>query len=383
MSEANLYVYDILYHSLVGQCIAFPYLLAGRSSYERCLQRVQVRRLCRPCLNVSYGYVAILSSPHFLSVGVKQSVFHDHVARRSGIYMQLSVAVVVYEVCRYAYVVDVCLSITAVQIAVACHAAESPEVLILTPRAVAPAEHLEGYKVLSLINIRCNIKLGSHFRVFCIASKLAVHPQIDARRNAAEVCYHLSAVPILGYIYHPSVTSHMIVFYRHGWRCSVEVSSPGVADVQVDRVAVSVQFPYTWHSHASPRSVVVVCTIEIAWSLVCVSHPVEFPVAVERHISSVVSVSLPSRHCVVVGYKRCVQRQTVDVVDIHIVPFGHCRLIVGKADYCRHNSNNQQRESLFHNSFFLYSAAKILLFLQITKPYKKEQPFHNACSQNW
>ena len=70
------------------------------------------------------------------------------------------------------------------KIRVAGHTRETPEVLVLTPRAVAPTEHLEGDEVLlTWLHEWGDVELRCHLRILAIAGELAIHVEVDARRH--------------------------------------------------------------------------------------------------------------------------------------------------------------------------------------------------------
>ena len=99
--------------------------------------------------------------------------------------------------------------------------------------------------------------------------------------------------------------------------------APRVAYIDVERVAMAVQFPYTGHGHCSPRPVVVVRLPEVGGSGVGMAYPVEFPHPVEGHV--IVGRLAFATGCLFgrfIGEVIGVHRGTVDGVDACIVPFG-------------------------------------------------------------
>jgi len=92
-----------------------------------------------------------------------------------------SVLVFGIEVGCHAHVVDMSSLRARVEEAVACHARETPEVLVLAVRAVAPAERLESDEIVALLKIWCDVELHCRLRVLCVAHELAVHPEVHVR----------------------------------------------------------------------------------------------------------------------------------------------------------------------------------------------------------
>ena len=87
---------------------------------------------------------------------------HPHItlSKQRHICLQHTITIVVHQIGHNAQVLDMTLRITTIQIAIACHAAQSPEILVLAPGAIAPAEHLEGDEVLTGLHIFCDVELS-------------------------------------------------------------------------------------------------------------------------------------------------------------------------------------------------------------------------------
>ena len=230
-------------------------------------------------------------------------------------------------------------AVAAVEIAVACHTRQTPEVLVLAVGTVAPAEGLEGEQIVAGVHIGGHVKLGGGLAVFGIAHKLTVHPKVHVGGDTAEVGYHLAAFPSVGHLYHLAVAAHMVVFYRHLGRIVLEVSAPGETDVHINRVAETVQLPDARHRHHAPRCVVVRLLVEVGGPLIGIFHPVEFPVTLKRQIT------VAGRTLVFLGFflvfiseERGVHGETVHLVHLHVMPlligrssrlYGCCGLVLG------------------------------------------------------
>ena len=171
--------------------------------------------------------------------------------------------------------------IPRIQITVAGHTTEAPEVLILAVAAVTPTEHLEGKEVVTAMQIRRDIKLCGHLTVFRITHELSVHPQIDIRGDTAEVGDDLLTIPVVRDLDNLAVAAHVVVFHRHIGRVVLEMSFPCKTDIHIDRVAEAVYFPDGWDLHRAPTLVVIVGLVEIGGTLVGVLYPFEVPVAMQ------------------------------------------------------------------------------------------------------
>ena len=194
---------------------------------------------------------------HRDAVGVQQVEVYRGTSLHVQVYRQHSVLVVVRQVGRQFDVAHLHLFVADIKIAVARHAAQPPEVLVLAVRAVAPTEGLKGNQVVAFLHIGRDVELGGHLRILSIAHIHAVDIQVDVGRHAAKVGNNLLAVPAVGYVDDAAVAAHMVVFQRHLRRIVLEMSAPGEADVQVYRVAIAVEFPYSRHADGLPCRVVI------------------------------------------------------------------------------------------------------------------------------
>ena len=79
------------------------------------------------------------------------------------------------------------LPVASVEIAVAPHAAQPPEVLILEIASVAPAEDLKGYQITAGLHVARDVELGLEFAVLAVTDERTVDPQREVRRHRTEV----------------------------------------------------------------------------------------------------------------------------------------------------------------------------------------------------
>ena len=75
----------------------------------------------------------------------------------------------------------------------------------------------------------------------------------------------------------------MILFGRHLGRVVLELLTPCVTHIDIDRIAIAVQLPNGRHLHVVPSFVVVAYSPEIGWTSLGITYPEEFPSTVERH----------------------------------------------------------------------------------------------------
>ena len=112
---------------------------------------------------------------HLLAVLVEEDEVEVATPLHLGCHLQHSVLVVIHQVGGDTNVLKLQLGITGIEIVLACHATESPEVLVFAPGAVAPTECLECNEVLAFLQEGGDVELGCHLTIFCITCKLSVH----------------------------------------------------------------------------------------------------------------------------------------------------------------------------------------------------------------
>ena len=71
------------------------------------------------------------------------------------------------------------LAVARKEIALTRHPAQSPEVLVLVERAVAPAKRLESDEILAGMNIFRDVELSSDLCVLAVSDILSVDIKID------------------------------------------------------------------------------------------------------------------------------------------------------------------------------------------------------------
>ena len=76
--------------------------------------------------------------------------------------------------------------------------AQTPQVLILEIRAVAPAEDLQGDEVLTRVNILRDVERCAEVAVLRVSDELAVDPYIYVRYGSADVEVYVAARPVGG-----------------------------------------------------------------------------------------------------------------------------------------------------------------------------------------
>ena len=174
--------------------------------------------------------------------------------------------------------------VAGVEVAITTHTGVAEEVLILQVGSITPTEHLECDQVLlSRLQVAGEVELSLQFAILAVAHVLSVHPQIHVGGYGAEVRHDLLAFPVGGHHDLPAVGTDMILFGRHLRRVVLELLTPSVAHIDIDRVAIAIKFPYGGHLHVVPSLVVIAYPPEVGRTSLRITYPEEFPSAVECH----------------------------------------------------------------------------------------------------
>ena len=274
------------------------------------------------------------SCSHLLALFVEE----DEVQLACSLYLgrdiEHTILVVVYKVRSNTDILQMQLGITGKEIAFTSHTTQAPEVLILIPGAIAPAEGLEGNQILALLQIRSDVKLGSYLAILCITGKLTVYIEIDVGSNATEMSDNLLAIPVGRDVDNTAVRTYMVVLGRNCWWLLVKMSTPAEAYVHIFRITESVHLPDTWQIHGLPFGIIKIFLVEVGRTLVGISHPVELPGSVKRkeilalrlvHVQDILAHDLTVflRNPVIcrIGEEIGVQRKTIDGIHLKVVPF--------------------------------------------------------------
>ena len=174
---------------------------------------------------------------------------------------------------------------TGIQVHFAGNTRQAPEVLVLQVRAVTPAHHLHGDKVLPFLHIFRDVKLSGNLRVLAIAHILAVHPHLQVARGRTHVEQHLLALPTVGQRECTAVRARIVLRLADVWRIGFEGRTPGIAEVLVDGVAVSVQLKQSWYWEVLPLRVVIVQRPESLGGVLMILDKTEAPHTLHRQVA--------------------------------------------------------------------------------------------------
>ncbi len=153
-----------------------------------------------------------------------------------------------------------------------------PEVLILKVSPVTPSEYLKCEQILhpwfhELGNIKSRLQLA----VLTVADLLAVDPDSDVGCRRADVQENLLPSPVRRNRKRVSVLTYVVFLNRNVRRIVLELAFPAVADVDVERIPVAVDLPYSRNRHFTPVRIVGLRLVECGRAAVRSFVPFEFP----------------------------------------------------------------------------------------------------------
>ena len=88
---------------------------------------------------------------------------------------------------------------------------------------------------------------------------------------------NLFALPICGNFHHLTVRTRVVVLLLNVGRVLLKLSCPGVANILVNGVAISVELEKSRHGEVLPKGIVEIRSVEILWTVVMMRHELEFP----------------------------------------------------------------------------------------------------------
>ena len=125
------------------------------------------------------------------------------------------------------------------------------------------------------------VEAGLQLAVLAVAHHLAVHPHADVGGGGTDVQANLLADPGRVNGESPAVLAHVIVFRGGIGRIVLVMIPPGITDVHVHRVAVTVQVPHAGHRNLVPAGIVEADSLEALEPAFNGRIEVELPQAVQ------------------------------------------------------------------------------------------------------
>ena len=186
------------------------------------------------------------------------------------------------------------------EVGLAGQAAQTPEILIFKVGAVAPAEDFKGDAVLGARNDQTrDVEAGFELAVLAVARLAAVDPDTHVRGRRADVEHDLLPGPRGRKVERAHVVAHAVVLRGDVGRVVLVMAAPGVADVQIDRIAEPVELPHAGNRHFAPGGGIRIGCVEVGRALVGRFVAFEFPESVQRQTRRVGAECGPHRQAVV------------------------------------------------------------------------------------
>ena len=132
---------------------------------------------------------------------------------------------------------------------------------------------------------------------------------------------HILTLPILRKIKSAAIRTRIVIDLTDIWRIRVKLSSPGVPDVLIGRVAIAIQFKQSRYREVLPVAIIEIRLEEVQRSLVVILHKVKLPRSLHGEIVDRQFLVKALRLAQILESKEsCTPRLSILLVDIHIVP---------------------------------------------------------------
>ena len=137
-------------------------------------------------------------------------------------------------------------SVAGIEITITSHTTVTEEVLVFQVGSITPAEYLESDEIrLSGLQIRSQVEFGFELAIFAIAYITAVYPEIHIGGYRTEMSDNVFPFPVGGNNDFTTVRTYMIVLCRNFRRVVLELITPSITGVYINRIAITVQFPHS------------------------------------------------------------------------------------------------------------------------------------------
>ncbi len=139
--------------------------------------------------------------------------------------------------------------------AVATDAGKAPEVLVFEIGAVAPAADFHGDGIDAGTQQAGDVEISLELGVFGVSDVLAVDPHAHTRRCRADVEGHAAAAgqKRCRHVDRGHILADTVAVDRHVGRIIFPQATPGVAGVDIQRVAVALELPQPGYLYGTPR----------------------------------------------------------------------------------------------------------------------------------
>ena len=132
----------------------------------------------------------------------------------------------------------------------------------------------------------------------------------------------------------------MIVLCRNFRRVVLELITPSITGVYINRIAITVQFPHSGNLQIIPTTVIETYFPEVGGTLVGIAYPREFPGTVQSHVISRLGfLALHGGICRFIGKVISVHGSTVHGIDFRIKPLFKGLCICSQSQGCKESGN--------------------------------------------
>ena len=278
------------------------------------LHVVEIWNIAAPSVDLGHsdpcgrGLALHCDSAHFAAFGIGEDNCRHEIVAQLQVDVERSILIVVFKPGGQTYILDM-FEGTGIEIAVACQTRKAEEILVLEIGAIAPAHHLEGDEVLlSRLHEACQIKLTSQFTVFAISYETSIDIKGDIRSHRTEMSDDLLPLPRCWNEELSTIASHTILFGGRNGRIVGVVSAPCIAEIQIQRISITIEFPQSGHGHFVPCTIVEANFEEVTWRLAGSMDVVEAPQPMQREV------------LLLQGCEVGMHRQSVNGIDLRVLP---------------------------------------------------------------
>ena len=130
--------------------------------------------------------------------------------------------------------------ITCIQVTITSYTGVTEKVLIFQIATVTPTEYLKCYQVLAWFEVIGKVEFCFQFTILTITYVTSVYPKIHIGSYRAEMSIYFFSFPIVWKDDFFAVRSYVVIGGRNFGRIIIKLTSPGISDVYINRITISV-----------------------------------------------------------------------------------------------------------------------------------------------
>ena len=207
-----------------------------------------------------------------------------------------------------------------VEVYISVNTGKTIKILILTPAAGSPFEHLCSQLVFTLFYILCQFKFRWCKRVFAVSNKLSIQPQSQSalctlEGNKQTFSLHLLRNSKIFYI-----TCSRIKMCRNLTRIDFLMSFPRILHICVLWYVIAFHLDMCRYINIFPAFAIVLFCFKSRDRTLIISRILEFPESVQRLAVRSLSVNGFLLRCIIHMIRMCIQTTVTEILRI----FYHC-----------------------------------------------------------